>query len=61
MADDVGVLTVTKVEPDAAAAWVRILVKVWDVGNSGGVRESYPDRGGGVVEMRRSGQLLCLF
>jgi hypothetical protein len=61
MCDDVGVLTVTKVEPNAAAAWVSIFVKVRDVRNPGGVRESDPDRGGGAIEVRRSGELLCLF
>jgi hypothetical protein len=61
MGDDVGVLTVTKVEANAKAAWASIFVIVWDVRNPGGVGESDPDRGGGAIEVWRSGELLCLF
>jgi hypothetical protein len=35
MSDDIGVLTVAKVEADPTAAWVSIVVEVWDIGDSG--------------------------
>lgn len=60
MADNVGVLTVAKMETDTTSTWVGIFIKIWDVGNPGGVREAHPYWCGGVVEMRRSGELLCL-
>jgi hypothetical protein len=60
MTDNVGMLTVAEMESNATSTWVGVFVKIWDVGNPGGVREADPDGGGGVIEMGRSGELLHL-
>ena len=61
MADDVRMLTITKLESDTAAARIGIFIEVRDVGDSCRVGETDPDWCGRVIEMWRSGELLRLF
>lgn len=57
MADYIGMFAISQLETNGNASWIGIGIKVGDVGDSGGVGESHPDGGGGVIEMGARGEL----
>ena len=60
MTDDVGVLVRSKDKTDAYPTWVGVVIGVGDIGKPSRVGEPHPDWSRGVVEVRRSRELLGL-
>lgn len=60
MADDVGVLSVSELETDRYASWIRVWVNVGDIRDAGAVGKSDPYWGRWGIEMRTR-RKLCGF